>query len=63
MIELFPTLELGGGADPLSQYKLEQALGDVVPKANPIVVSSPVPALIVGEVATLGTVTITTVFV
>ncbi len=63
LIELFPTLELGGGADPLSQYKLEQALGDVVPKANPIVVTSPVPALIVGEVATLGTVTITTVFV
>lgn len=63
--ELFPTLPVGGEAGFLTQYRLEQALGDVIPEANPIVITAPaadVP-LAVGEVATLGTVTITTVFV
>lgn len=63
--DLFPTLPIGGELGFLTQYRLEQALGDVLPQANPIVITAPaadVP-LADGEVATLGTVTITTVFV
>ena len=63
--DLFPTLPVGGELGLLTLYRLEQALGDVLPQANPIVITAPaadVP-LAVGEVATLGAVTITTVFV
>lgn len=65
MEDLFPTIPVGGELNLLTQYRLEQALGDALPQANPIVISAPaadVP-LADGEVATLGTVTITTVFV
>lgn len=65
LAELFPTLPIGGEQGLLTQYRLEQALGDVLPQANPIVITTPAADVpfVAGEVATLGTVTIATVFV